>query len=109
MRCAILRFDMPSTTAGERVLPPPSQRVVAIFEAIARAAGQPLRRNMRVLDFGAGAGRHVAEFRDAGYDAWGVDQAFTSHEAGSSGLEFLRRVEPPHYVLPFDAGNFDFV
>jgi SAM-dependent methyltransferase len=98
-----------STTAGERILPPPAQRVVPIFEHIARAAGGPLTESTRVLDFGAGAGRHVAEVREAGYDAWGVDQQFASHEAGSVETEYLRRVDPPDYRLPFEAASFDFV
>jgi SAM-dependent methyltransferase len=100
---------VPVTTAGDRVLPPPGQRVVAIFEQIARAAEQALEPGARVLDFGAGAGRHVGEFRAAGYDAWGVDQIHVSHEAGSAELEFLRRVEPPDYILPFADAEFDFV
>ncbi|MGH2918471.1 MAG: class I SAM-dependent methyltransferase [Solirubrobacteraceae bacterium] len=90
-------------------LPPPSQRVVAIFEHIARSGGSPLRPGADVLDFGAGAGRHVAEFRAAGYEAVGADQQFSSHEAGSAPSRYLHRVEPPDYVLPFDDGSFDLV
>ena len=101
--------DLPTVIAGHRVLPPPPQRVVAVFEHISRAAGQPLEPGISVLDFGAGAGRHVAEFRKAGYDAWGADQAFMSHEEGSVEIDFLRRVEPPDFALPFAASEFDFV
>ena len=61
---------------------------------------------------GPGAGylpRHVAEFRDAGYEAWGVDQDFVSHAEGEVADEqFLRRTVPPEYRLPFDDGEFDF-
>lgn len=89
------------------VLPPHSQRVVAIFEAIARASGRSI--GCDVLDFGAGAGRHVAEFRAAGYNAIGVDQQHTSHEEGSVEPEYLRLVTPPDYVLPFADASFDFV
>lgn len=97
-------------TAGERVLPPPDQRVVPIFEAIAAAAGRPLAKDgMRILDFGAGAGRHVGEFREAGYDAWGVDQHFRSHAGGSAEEEYLRKTDPPEYRLPFDDDEFGFV
>jgi SAM-dependent methyltransferase len=97
-------------TAGERVLPPTEQRVVPIFEAICAAAGAPLEKEgIRVLDFGAGAGRHVAEFRAAGYEAWGVDQHFSSHSEGSVEPEFLRSTHPPEYRLPFDDQEFDFV
>ena len=91
------------------VLPPPAQRVVALFERIAEAVGQPLVPGADVLDFGAGAGRHVAEFRAAGYEALGVDAQFSSHEAGVVDRRYLRRVEPPEYVLPFDSDTFDFV
>jgi SAM-dependent methyltransferase len=101
---------MPLITAGDaNVLPPPSQRVVPVFEGIAHAAGRPLDRSTAVLDFGAGAGRHVAEFRASGYDALGVDQTFISHSEGSVDTRFLRRVEPPDYVLPFDDDSFDLV
>jgi SAM-dependent methyltransferase len=101
--------EMAITSAGTRVLPPRSQRVVPVFEHIAREIGCALDRGMRILDFGAGAGRHVAEFRDAGYDAWGADQAFMSHEHGSVEGEFLRRVVPPDFALPFAGAEFDFV
>jgi SAM-dependent methyltransferase len=108
---ASLRFvSAPSEiSTGLRVLPPVGQRIVPIFEHIASAAGKPLRPGARVLDFGAGAGRHVAEFREAGYDALGVDHQYLSHAEGSVEHEFLRRVEPPDYVLPFADGEFDLV
>jgi SAM-dependent methyltransferase len=83
--------------------------VVAIFERLAAAAGLELRPGHRILDFGAGAGRHVAEFRDAGYEAWGADQIYSSHSEGSSEEAFLRRVEPPEYRLPYEEDEFDFV
>jgi len=89
------------------VLPPLSQRVVAEFEHIAASCGHTIGND--VLDFGAGAGRHVAEFRSAGYDAVGVDQQFTSHAEGQVERAFLQLVEPPDYVLPFNGASFDFV
>jgi SAM-dependent methyltransferase len=98
-----------AASAGERRLPPPEQRVAALFVAVAEAAGAPLKPGMRILDFGAGAGRHVAEFRELGYDAWGVDQMFAAHEAGSVEHDYLVRTEPPRYELPFGEGEFDFV
>jgi SAM-dependent methyltransferase len=88
---------------------PPGQRVIPVLESIAEAAGLSLRPDMRLLDFGAGAGRHVSEFRRAGYEAWGVDMTFTSHEPGSAGDEFLVRLDPPDYRLPFGESEFDFV
>lgn len=97
------------SVTAELVLPPPSQRVVAVLEHIARATGQPLAPDADVLDFGAGAGRHVAEFRAAGYRAVGVDQQFTSHAPGSAPPQLLYRVEPPGYVLPFADDAFDLV
>lgn len=96
-------------TAGTRELPPPAQRVVPIFEQLAAAAGAPLTEDQRILDFGAGAGRHVGEFREAGYETVGVDQAFTSLTEGASEEEFLYSVEPPDYRLPFGDSEFDFV
>jgi SAM-dependent methyltransferase len=100
---------MPIVSAGQRVLPPAGQRIVGVMQDIATAVGHPLDTRMRVLDFGAGAGRHVAEFRQAGYDALGVDQIHSSHAEGSVETDFLRRVEPPDYILPFDDATFDFV
>ncbi len=99
----------PAIDDDDLVLPPPSQRVVGVFELIAQAGGHPLAAEAAVLDFGAGAGRHVAEFRAAGYDAVGVDQQFTSHAAGSAPSRYLHRVDPPDYVLPFDDDAFDLV
>ena len=93
----------------ELELPPPSQRVVDVFEHIARARGHPLNAGAHVLDFGAGAGRHVAEFRAAGYEAVGVDQQFTSHASGSAPARYLFRADPPDYVWPFDDDTFDLV
>jgi SAM-dependent methyltransferase len=92
-----------------RVLPAPSQRFVPVFEHIARAVNQPLQPTADVLDFGAGAGRHVAEFREAGYNAVGADQEFASHEKGFVETRFLHRVDPPDFVLPFENDSFDFV
>lgn len=86
-----MRLPTPSHHAGERLLPPASQRVVPIFEQMASEVGYPLRPGGRVLDFGAGAGRHVAEFLEAGYDALGVDYRFSSYSRGSVEPEFLRR------------------
>lgn len=94
---------------AESVLPPPEQRVVTVFEHIAVTAGRPLKAGADILDFGAGAGRHVAEFRAAGYEALGVDTQFSSHEIGAAEPRYLRRVVAPDYVLPFDADTFDFV
>jgi SAM-dependent methyltransferase len=95
--------------AGEDVLPPETQRVVRLFEQVSAALGHPLIAGARVLDFGCGAGRHVAEFRHHGYDAWGVDERFESHAGGSARDAFLRRVAPPEYTLPFPDDHFDFV
>ncbi len=62
-----------------------------------------------MLDFGAGAGRHVAEFLAAGYDTVRVDQTFSSHAGGSAPQRYLHRVQPPDYVLPFEDSAFDLV
>jgi SAM-dependent methyltransferase len=98
-----------ATHEDELELPPPSQRVVAVFEQIAAAAAHPLAGGADVLDFGAGAGRHVAEFRAAGYAAVGADQKFVSHAAGWAPARYLHRVDPPDYVLPFGDDAFDLV
>jgi SAM-dependent methyltransferase len=92
---------------GDLVLPSPQQRVVRVFEAVGRGTGHSIGKD--VLDFGAGTGRHVAEFRAAGYDALGVDQQHVSHTPGSAPSQHLRRVDPPDFVLPFPDRSFDFV
>lgn len=100
---------MSVTHDGADVLPPPAQRIVSIFEHIAAGVGHPLAPGACVLDFGAGAGRHVAEFRSRGYDAWGIDQAFESPVTGSARTEYLRPVAPPDYRIPFPDRHFDLV
>jgi SAM-dependent methyltransferase len=109
MSRSYLRRVPQTVRTGERALPPPEQRVIPVFEAVAKAAGLPLWPEMRVLDFGAGAGRHVAEFRQAGYEAWGVDRAFLAHEEGSVEEDYMRTTGPPDYRLPFEDAEFDFV
>lgn len=88
-------------------LPPEQQRVVRIYERIGAEIGE--RIGPDVLDFGAGAGRHVAEFRAAGYPALGVDQQHESHAEGSAPSGYLYTVTPPDYILPFHDSSFDFV
>ena len=83
--------------------------MVKVFERIAATTGEPLVPGCEVLDFGAGAGRHVVEFLEHGYAALGVDQQFSSAEAGRVEAEHLRTVSPPDYVLPFGEASFDFV
>lgn len=58
---------------------------------------------LRVLDFGCGAGRLVAEYRRGGYEAFGCDIVLEEETPE------LRRVSRDPYRLPFQGDCFDAV
>jgi SAM-dependent methyltransferase len=64
--------------------------------------GHPLPAGAVVLDFGCGDGAMVAEYRSAGYEAYGCDIVLERE------TESLRLIGSP-YRLPFPSGTFDFV
>ncbi len=64
-------------------------------------------RGAKILDYGCGYGRIVAELKKAGYDdVVGVDTSSELVAIGDSGLD-LRCIE--HAVLPFADDSFDYV
>lgn len=81
-----------------------------------------LTRESRILDFGCGDGRHVYEYRDAGFNAYGFDirpapmyrcpadeQYFRFALTGKpmNVSDFL--IDQAWYLIPFEAEFFDFV
>ena len=69
---------------------------------ILASLGHPLPAGAVVLDFGCGDGAMVAEYRSAGYEAYGCDIVLERE------TESLRLIRCP-YRLPFPSGTFDFV
>jgi SAM-dependent methyltransferase len=77
-------------------------RHAELHASILEALGHPLPAGATVLDFGCGDGAMVAEYRSAGYDAYGCDIVLERE------TEFLQLIRSP-YRLPFPSGTFDFV
>ena len=88
-------------------LPQGDQRILPVLNEISRVRGIPLGR--RVLDFGAGSGRHVSEMRASGFDAVGVDVAAAIAQASRDVQGHLHRIDPPDFTLPFGPSSFDTV
>lgn len=81
------------------------------FLSVLTECGYAIREDARVLDFGCGAGTLVAEFRNAGFDAFGCDFAFRDgpHVLGLRESGHIRLINPEKYRLPFDGHAFDIV
>jgi SAM-dependent methyltransferase len=67
-------------------------------------------RDVRILDYGCGAGQTVALLRAAGSDAYGCDVFFEGNDYSTQvPTEFfgtiIRRMQ--HGVIPFESGSFD--
>lgn len=79
--------------------------------AILADAGFPAPEGARILDLGCGNGNMVAEYRRAGYRAYGCDLAFKPgpevEELSRKG--YIRLIDRDSYRLPFDDREFDFV
>jgi SAM-dependent methyltransferase len=70
---------------------------------ILKELGFSLAPGAKVLDFGCGAGAMVAEYRSAGYEAFGCDIELAEQ------TDLLKRIDTGSYGLPFPEGSFDFV
>ena len=81
-----------------------------------------LNHDSRILDFGCGEGKHVYEYRDAGFDAYGFDirpAPQYRHPADEKFFGFALTGKPVNvpefevnesfYKIPFDSDCFDFV
>jgi SAM-dependent methyltransferase len=78
--------------------------------SILRYFGFELRPGHRVLDFGCGSGRHVYEFRDAGYEAFGVDLAnYAQLREPKDKAWFAVSKDLEIYRFPFPDNFFDVV
>jgi ubiquinone/menaquinone biosynthesis C-methylase UbiE len=79
--------------------------------AILEDAGFRVPEGAKILDLGCGNGNLVAEYRRAGYRAYGCDLAFkpgpNTDELARKG--HIRRIDRTPYRLPFEDREFDFV
>jgi SAM-dependent methyltransferase len=88
----------------------PDQQVVDLTIAILRDHGGGLKATDQVLDFGCGSGRHVYEFRDRGFDAWGVDSGrYARPRRAADATLFSVAESEPVYRLPYADATFDLV
>jgi len=76
---------------------------VALHGALLREFGFELTPACRVLDFGCGDGTLVREYRNAHFEAFGVDIVLRNSEP------FLFPIHADSYRIPFDDRTFDFV
>jgi len=82
-----------------------SRNLLPFHRGVAREQGYDLHQALRVLDYGCGAGNHVYEYRDAGYDAYGyevIDYLQLRRPSDSQWFAFGQKI-------PFPDGYFDFV
>jgi len=79
--------------------------------AILSDAGFTPQDGARILDLGCGNGSLVAEYRRAGYRAYGCDLAFKPgpHVEDLARKGYIRLIGRNPYRLPFDDREFDFV
>lgn len=72
--------------------------------------GFSLSKNHAILDFGCGSGRHVFEFRDAGFNAFGYDKTncLTLRDPAASSF-FRFSQDEAGYRIPYDDSTFDLV
>jgi ubiquinone/menaquinone biosynthesis C-methylase UbiE len=77
---------------------------VRLHRALLNEFGYELDSNSAILDFGCGQGNMVREYRDAGFQAYGVDIDVSNED------EFLRSIRNDViYRIPFDDNQFDFL
>lgn len=79
--------------------------------AIFADAGFRMQEGAKILDLGCGNGDLVAEYRRAGFQAYGCDLAFkpgpNTEELARKG--YIRLIDQTSYRLPFNDREFDFV
>lgn len=84
---------------------PQTRNLVPFHRGVAAEQGFELRPPLRVLDYGCGAGGHVYEYRDAGFEAFGYDVR--------DYLQLRDEVDAAWFrcgtAIPFPARHFDFV
>jgi len=88
----------------------PDQRIVPVTQAILSEHGFSLASDHAVLDFGCGEGRHVYEFRDAGFQAFGYDRENCLRLRDQADAELFRFPEQAAVArIPYGACTFDLV
>jgi SAM-dependent methyltransferase len=89
---------------------PINQQMVPVVSFIAEKCGKPLSGERQILDFGCGTGRHVYEFRDAGYQAFGVDLGdYLALRSPEDRRWFQRSADPDVYRIPYGDQTFDLI
>lgn len=103
---SIIRPDTLQAAAQSR-----TARRMHVQLAILGDAGFPPQEGAKILDLGCGNGGMVAEFRRAGYRAYGCDLAFKPgpHVEELARKRYIRLIDRNSYRLPFDDREFDFV
>jgi ubiquinone/menaquinone biosynthesis C-methylase UbiE len=88
-----------------------SARRMHVQMAILADAGFEVPEGARILDLGCGNGNMVAEYRRAGFRAYGCDLAFKPgpHTDELARKGHIRLIDSKSYRLPFDDREFDFV
>jgi SAM-dependent methyltransferase len=105
----------PSTIDGKDRVPGKTilgtaQSVLGRTKCVLQKLGFELQRNHRILELGCGSGRHVYEFRDAGYEAFGVDLGdYFQLRSPQDRSWFAVSSDPDIYRIPFADQSFDLV
>jgi SAM-dependent methyltransferase len=86
------------------------QRIVRMTRNILEDHGFSLSNRHTILDFGCGSGRHVYEFRDGGFTAFGFDEGQYLVLRDPADLSFFRFSEGGrNYRVPYEDSTFDLV
>jgi SAM-dependent methyltransferase len=89
---------------------PLNQQMIAPVVRIAARCGKVITADSKLLDFGCGTGRHVYEFRNAGYQTFGVDLGdYLRLRSPDDKRWFARSTDPDVYRIPFQDESFDLI
>lgn len=77
---------------------------IRLHKSILSELGYDIATNVTILDFGCGDGNRVKDYRNAGFNAFGVDINMAVP------TEYLRLIDTSNgYRIPFADGTFDFI
>ena len=90
---------------------PKDESIIPLIVGTLSSCGFRLRTSHAILDFGCGAGQHVAAFRDAGYCAYGVDlKDYLPSSCPPEQRSWFRLSSDPYvYRLPWPDQSFDLI